>query len=61
MEKTKKTGCINCGYVKPKEPKDLEKELYCGICDEKYKLKDAKEHKNKNSNIMLSFNLFRRG
>jgi len=52
MEKTKKGACINCGYIKPKPPKDIEKELYCGLCDEKYKLIDAKEHKNKNTHII---------
>ena len=48
-----KKGCINCGYVKPKVDKvDLEKEKYCSLCDEKYKLKDYKQHKEKEIHIL---------
>lgn len=46
MEKVKKSACINCGYVKPKPVKDLDKEKYCNLCDVKYSLKNAFEHKN---------------
>lgn len=52
MQKTKKSSCMNCGYNKPKKPKNEEQDKYCSLCDETYKLKDAKEHKNKNLHIV---------
>jgi hypothetical protein len=52
MEKTKKNSCPSCGFIKPVPPKDLEKETYCGLCDEKFLIKDAKEHKKKNAHII---------
>ena len=47
MVKTKKSNCMNCGFVKPKFAKNPEEEKKCHLCDETYKLKDANEHKNK--------------
>ena len=52
MEKTKKSSCSNCGFIKPHKPQDLEKMKYCNLCDEEFALKDAKEHKKKNTHII---------
>jgi hypothetical protein len=52
MQKTKKNACESCGFVKAPQPIDLEKEMYCGLCDEKFPKKDSKEHKKKNTHII---------
>ncbi len=52
MQKVKKSSCLNCGFIKPKKPVEPEKEKYCSLCDEIFKVKDAKEHKNKNLHII---------
>jgi len=52
MQKNTKKACESCGFVKPVQQKDLERETYCGICDEKFPIKDAKEHKKKNTHII---------
>ena len=43
--------CTNCGWEKPKAPKDEEKEIHCGLCDEDVKVKEMKEHKKKANHI----------
>lgn len=43
--------CLNCNYEPPKIPKDLEKTIYCSLCNEDIKLKDMKEHKKKEQHI----------
>ena len=52
MQKTTKNACESCGFVKPPQPKNPEKEMYCGLCDEKFPIKDSKEHKKKNTHII---------
>lgn len=52
MQLVKKSACINCGYVKPKEPKNPEATEYCGLCDETFKKTDAKAHKKKETHVI---------
>jgi hypothetical protein len=52
MQPLKKSACANCGYVKPKTPKNEEVDVYCGLCDETFKKKDTKEHKKKEQHII---------
>lgn len=44
--------CTNCGWAKPKLPKDLEKPVHCALCDEDIPKKDLKEHKKKDEHLL---------
>lgn len=52
MHKSNTNSCINCGYVKPKQPIDLEKDVHCSLCNITIKKKDLKEHKKKYTHLI---------
>jgi hypothetical protein len=52
MQKNTKKACESCGFVKPVQPKDLKKDVYCGLCDETFPVENAREHKKKNTHII---------